>query len=504
MKVLWKELFLSKAVLLLGAAMTAPASAQSCDTICTDGETCLSAAVYPYVPDMSTFTSAICSAWEASGQTEKLYLIADENVWDGGYDSNPVYTNGSGTQTPIDVFVYDAMYLEYWKTKTVEIPASQITDQADFVPYAQTALKLQNNDMYALPMLGCTNIMFYRAGDAGMEAVTTLSAFESVNSAGIYISPVPWGMSGAMMNMAGKTTIGVNYMVKGYLDTGNWPSMSQLDPSIIQSLAGIAETASYYNALTGAVPPLAGVEDQYVRAGYFSEGYGRTSIGFSESMSQMSDATRQNLRLRAFPWTDDTSSPNMFYADVAGVNSQSPYLANSGTLPFVLANIMTEQATLQNAIAPAGQELSYLFPARTSVLNTLAGQDPLYAQMSEILNDKTTLLVSMPTTDRTAFHSFGGSVQTAVLGAFSGHCDLESTSFPGSNSEAPSICTPLCQNAGGWVGSWTNEAPPAWPAYSACGCTQCVQSSPLPQSVQDEEPTTMIVTGPALKRYNRN
>ncbi|MGV2974557.1 thiamine pyridinylase [Roseibium alexandrii] len=500
----FRNIVILKSALVIGALFSSAASAQNCDAICTDGETCISAAVYPYVPDMGAFTSAICSAWQTAGQTEKLYLIADESVWDGGYDSNPVYTNGSGKQTPIDVFVYDAMYLEYWKTQTAQIPAAQISNPTDFVPYADTALKLPNNNMYALPMLGCTNIMFYRNGDSGMAGVTTLSDFETVISAGIYISPVPFGMSGAMMNMSGKTTIGVNYMVKGYLDTGNWPSMTQLDQSIVQSLSGIAETASYYNALTGAVPPLQGVEDQYVRAGYFSEGYGRTSIGFSESMSQMSNATRQNLKLRAFPWTDNTNSPNMFYADVAGVNSNSPFLANNGTLPFVLANIMTEQATMQNAIAPQNGQLSYLFPARTSVLNALSSVDPLYQQMSDILNAKTTELVSMPTTDRTAFHSFGGSVQSAVLGDFSGHCDLESTDFPGNNSQAPSICTPLCQSAGGWIGSWTNQSPPAWPGYSACGCNTCIQASPLPQSVQEEEATTMVQSGPALKRYMRN
>ena len=60
------------------------AHAQNCDAICVDGETCIAAALYPYVPDTESFSSAICSAWTASGQSEKLYLIADENVWDGG------------------------------------------------------------------------------------------------------------------------------------------------------------------------------------------------------------------------------------------------------------------------------------------------------------------------------------------------------------------------------------------------------------------------------------
>lgn len=482
--------------------LSTEAVAQSCDSICVDGESCITAGVYPYVPDMNAFTSSICSAWQNSGQTEKLYLIANENIWDGGYSSDPVYTNGSGTQVPIDVFVFDAMYLDYWKTKTTPIPADQISDQSDFVSYAEVALTLQDGSMYALPMLGCTNIMYYRNGDVGMEGVTTFSEFLSVNPAGVYISPVPFGMTGAMMNLSGKTTIAVDYMVKGYLDNDQWPPTSSLNQTIIQSLAEVSETASYYNALTGAIPSLGGVEDQYIRAGYFSEGYGRTSIGFSESMSQMSEATRSQLQLRAFPWTDNSSAPNMFYADIAGVNTASPFLDNGGTLPFVLANIMTEQTTMQSAIAPEGGELSYLFPARTSVLNTLSAVDPLYAQMSAVLNDKPSDLVNMPTNNRDAFHSFGGTVQTAVLDSFTGHCDLESTVLPGSNSQAPEICSPLCQDSGGWVGSWTNQSPPAWPGYSACGCSLCTSSSPLPSSV--DEPSAMVKAGPALRRYHRN
>ncbi|MCR9255769.1 MAG: thiamine pyridinylase [Alphaproteobacteria bacterium] len=483
-------------VLVLGVAlMASKAQADTCDAICTDGEDCIAAALYPYVPDTDTFATSICSAWSASGKSEKLYLIADESVWDGGYDSNPVYTNGSGTQAQIDVFVYDAMYLEYWKTQTTAVPSNYVTDASDFVSYASTALSQPDGSMLALPMLGCTNIMFYHDGDHGMETVTTLSEFLSVNPAGVYISPVPFGGTGSMLNMTGKTTIAVNYMIKGYLDNGTWPSMTTLDQSIIDSMADIAETASYYNALTGAIPSLSGVEDQYIRAGYFSEGYGRTSIGFSESMSQMSSTTRGGLELRAFPWTDNTSAPTMFYADVVGVNSSSTFLQNSGTLPFFLADLMTQQAVVQAAIAPPGGDLSYLFPARTSILNALSAQDPLYTQMKAVLDGNTSMLVNMPTTDRSSFHSFGGTVQTAVKGQFEGHCDLASTSFPGSTSQAPQVCDPLCSGSGGWIGSWTNQSPPAWPGYSACGCDICTASTPLPSSASGAEDG---------RQYNRN
>ncbi len=474
------------------------AHAQNCDAICVDGETCIAAGLYPYVPDTEAFSSAICAAWTASGQSEKLYLIADVNVWDGGYSSNPVYTNGSGTQAPIDVFVFDAMFLDYWKTQTTPVPKSFITDQADFVCYALSALSQSDGSMLGLPMLGCTNIMFYRDGDSGMGSVTSLSDFLSVNPAGVYISPVPFDNTGAMMNMAGNTTIAVDYMVKGFLDNNQWPPMNPLD----QTMAQIAETASYYNALTGAIPSLPGVEDQYVLAGYFSEGYGRTSIGFSESMSQMSETTQSQLKLKAFPWSDTPGVANMFYADVVGVNSKSSFLGGGGTLPFTLANLMTQQAVVQIAIAPPSGDLSYLFPARKSILNALSAKDPLYTQMAAVLTGNAAVLVNMPTTDRDAFYNFGGTVLAAVEGAFKGHCDKESTVFPGSNAEAPEICNPLCADSGGWIGSWTNEAPPAWPGYAACGCAQCTSDSPLPPSAN--EASAMVVSGPELRRYYRN
>jgi len=490
------------ALVFLAFLVTGKASAQNCDSICTDGDTCIAAALYPYVPDTNTFAQSICTAWEESGRTETLYLIADESVWDGGYGSNPVYTNGNGAQTPIDVFVYDAMYLSYWAQQTTPVPASFISNPADFVSYARTALTQPDDSMLALPMLGCTNIMFYNEDDAGIDSVSTLPEFIEINPAGVYISPVPYNRSGAMVNMAGKTTIAVNYMVRGFLETGEWPSMASVDPAIITPLTELAESASYYNAITGAIPSLAGVEDQYVRAGYFSEGYGRTSVGFSESMSQMSAATRSELKLRALPRSDNAAAPNMFYADVVGVNDASQFLSDGGTLPFILANLMTEQAVMQNAIAPPSGSLSYLFPARSSILTALGAQDPLYTQMEAVLTGKPALLVNMPTTSRVDFHGFGAQVQTAVISAFSGQCDMESATYIGSTEQASSICPQVCEKNSGWIGSWTNMSPPAWPGYSACGCAQCSASSPLPAS--DTAGMEMAVPEPSDLRYNRN
>lgn len=488
--------------------MTSQAAfAQSCDTKCTTGEqNCMSAALYPYVPNIDDFSTAVCSAWTSANPSQKLYLITDGDVWDGGYTSDPVYTNGSGAQAQIDVFTYDAMYLDYWETQTTPIPASYISDVADFADYAKDRLVNSNNDMTALPLLGCTNLMFYRSGDAELDGVENFTEYLDANGSNIFKSPVPFDSTGVMYDMSGKTTAGVDYMIYGYLNGGAYPDINaaQLDATIVTALTQLSERSSYYNALTGAIPPLPGVEDAYIRAGYFSEGYGRTTIGFSESMSQMSDSTRDSVQLKAFPWSTGANTKNMFYADVVGVNSNSPALAQGSTAPYELANLMTRADVMQASIAPSASDVSYLFPARKSVLANLADSYAPYEQMQSVLDDLPTELVVMPTTDRNAFHSFGGTVRDTVKSQFSGGCDLETSTPIYSNDNAAQVCPAVCSGSGGWSGTWTNETPPAWPNYTACGCNTCTQNSPLPSEQLHRLSVTRNPDDKIHLRYQRN
>jgi thiamine pyridinylase len=494
-------------IIISGLACAAPpALADACNVKCTTGQqNCVAAALYPYVPNIDDFANAICTAWTAEQPNQQLYLIKDGAVWDGGYTSNPVYTDGSGNQTPIDVFTYDAMYLEYWETQTTPVPANYITDAGDFADYATARLVTDGDAMTALPMLGCTNLMFYRSGDGGLDDVATFTEYLDTNGSNIFKSPVPFDDTGAMYDMSGKTTAGVDYMIYGYINSGAYPSMTgALDGTIISALTELSLRSSYYNALTGAIPPLPDIDNSYVRAGYLSDGYGRTTIGFSESMSQMSDATLDIIKLKAFPWSTTDSTKNMFYSDVVGVNAASPALGQGNDAPYLLANLMTRADVMQASIAPSASDVSYLFPARKSVLANLADAYPPYEQMQTVLNDRPTELVVMPTTDRTAFHTFGGTVRDTVKSDFSGSCDLESSTIISSNTSASQVCTPLCQNSGGWSGSWTNQSPPAWPAYSACGCNTCTQNSPVPTQELHNMSVAKDPENPVHLRYQRN
>ncbi|MFT6090956.1 MAG: thiamine pyridinylase [Akkermansiaceae bacterium] len=494
-------------ILMAGLTCAAqPALANTCDTKCTTGQqNCVTAALYPYVPNIENFATAICSAWTADAPGQQLYLIKDGDVWDGGYTSNPVYTDGSGNQTPIDVFTYDAMYLQYWETQTAPIAANYITDASDFADYATARLGTASGAMTALPMLGCTNLMFYRSGDAALDGVSTFTEYLTTNGSNIFKSPVPFDETSVMYDMSGKTTAGVDYMIYAYMNGGTYPALTDpLDPTIISALTQLSERSSYYNALTGAIPPLPGVEDAYIRAGYLSEGYGRTTIGFSESMSQMTDTTRDNIKLKAFPWSTAASSKNMFYSDVVGVNIASPALGQGNDAPYMLANVMTRADVMQASIAPSAADVSYLFPARKSVLADLANIYPPYEQMQTVLNDQPTELVVMPTTDRTAFHSFGGTVRDTVKTDFSGGCDIETSTPIYSNSNAAQVCPAVCSSSGGWSGSWTNEAPPAWPNYTACGCNTCTQDSPVPPQLVHSLSVVKDPDHPVHLRYQRN
>ena len=68
----------------------------------------LKVALYPYVPDVEQFETAIETKWGEVQPDVPLTFIGSEE-WDGGYDKNP--------PADADVYVFDAMFLDYFKSQ---------------------------------------------------------------------------------------------------------------------------------------------------------------------------------------------------------------------------------------------------------------------------------------------------------------------------------------------------------------------------------------------------
>ena len=68
----------------------------------------LTVALYPYVPRVDQFQQAITDAWAAVQPGVPLTFVPTDD-WDGGYHDDP--------DPAWDVFVFDGMYLEYFRAE---------------------------------------------------------------------------------------------------------------------------------------------------------------------------------------------------------------------------------------------------------------------------------------------------------------------------------------------------------------------------------------------------
>jgi thiamine pyridinylase len=156
---------LALALLLLPSAERAVAAEPS---MADAGTTTLNVGLYPYVPDLAAFQAAVQASWSQVQPNVKLNFVS-QREWDGGYSSDPTSAN-------LDVFVFDAIFLQYFRTKgwLYGFDASEIDNQSDFLAFAIDGVK-DNGKYYGLPQFGCSSILFYREGDSILANATRLS-----------------------------------------------------------------------------------------------------------------------------------------------------------------------------------------------------------------------------------------------------------------------------------------------------------------------------------------
>src|SRR5262249_53761995 len=107
-----------------------------------DGLT-LKVALYPYVPRLEQFQTAIAAEWKKVQPSVSLAFLPT-SAWDGGYSNDP--------PADVDVYVFDAIFFEYFLSrKWLEpIAAAEVDNPADFVPYAVDGVKV-DGVYYGIP-----------------------------------------------------------------------------------------------------------------------------------------------------------------------------------------------------------------------------------------------------------------------------------------------------------------------------------------------------------------
>jgi len=429
-------------------------------------ETTLVVALYPYVPRMEQFQTAITAAWASVRPDVSLSFLSAED-WDGGYSDNP--------PSNADVYVFDAMFFEYFRSQGFLEPmgAGEINDLNDFVAYAIDGVEV-DGQYYAIPQLGCANILFYQQDDTPLANATTLSEVKGALSQCTYTSEIPPDRRGLMVDMSGGTTNASLYLDTVHSLTGEYPpplpwDPSEIDPAAMSNMRLLLAMASYENGTDGA-------GGAYKRGTWFSQGWGRAVIGYTESMSAMSVETRDNIGFKVMPLSDNDTSA-MFYADVIAVNTTTNQ-RGTRDLAVQLANVMASSATMVASIGPDSNYSypQYLMATRPSIFQTLGQSFPIYNKMYGLVTANNPVMFSINDRSRDWLAAMKDTIRTEAREDYPCGCDYQASEFIPDNAAASTICNATCAAHGGWSGAWTNQGPAAPAGKAVCGCNAC----PLP------------------------
>lgn len=332
----------------------------------------LNVALYEYVPDVERFEAAVEEKWAAVHPDISLNFVS----WDS-YDSDPADS--------LDVFVFDALFLSHFVEEGYLTPLgiSQVQNANDILPFALDGCTIDGN-IYAIPQIVCTNLLYSRKNDSGMAGVDTVDKLYNVIGNCTSTGVIPNDNEGLLIDMSGGTTKVCMYLDalidvnQTYTDYYNLPDVNDLNSTalanlaLLQSMAG-KEQASYWPDNN----------DSYIRALWFKEGHGRAYIGYTEAMCSMGDFAN-DVDFRTISLANNPDIP-LFYGDVVGVNSAITDQNKKG-LAIELANIVASADTTIAAISPDENNLypQYLLPARLSVYEYMQDNYPIYGKLEVI------------------------------------------------------------------------------------------------------------------------
>lgn len=418
----------------------------------------LTVALYPYVPRIDQFETAIRQAWQQVQPNVALNFIDDLNVWDGGYDKNP--------PAQADVYVFDAMYFEQFRANNflLAMAPNEIENAADFLSYARDAV-IVNGNYYAIPQLGCANILFYNVNDAPVANARTLSQLQGALNQCTYTSEIPPDRRGLMLDMAGRTTNATLYLDIAHSVNGIYPLPQPAQPnaSYIADQKTMLDISSFWD-ITSENP------NAYIRGVWYSEGYGRAFMGFTETMSNMTPAALSSIGFKVMPLSDTTSNRPLFYVDAVGVNTTT---VQRGTrnLAVQLANLIASTDVLVASFqAQSNTNPQYLMSVRNSVFQQLGQRYPIYQRMYNLAQTSNPIAFKLDQNARSWVAATAGTIRSQVRANYICGCDEKATQPIFNNAQAQSICPATCSSHGGWNGQWTNQ-PPA--QGSVCGCNVC-------------------------------
>ena len=419
----------------------------------------LTVGLYPWVPRPQQIQDAVEEAWAAANPDVALSFTTSTE-WDGGYDIEPTF---------MDVFVYDATFIDYFRTQNYISPLTpaEVDNVTDYLSYAIDGAQ-DGGNYYGMPVYGCANILYYRDDDVLLAAATKLSDVTAAIGQCSFTSQVPPDERGLLVDMSGGTTSACLYADMVESTNGQWPIVlptdpSQLNATVITESQTMLATSSYYNGTTS-------LDDAYQRAVWFSQGGGRALMAFTEAMSSMSTSMRATVQFKPFPLGEDPTAQPLFYSDMVAVGANTQQRA----LAVELANMIASTTVLLAGMQADGSDPpQYLMPVRTSLFTALEALDPIYTRMEAMVTAADPILFNLGVDARTFINNMKTPIQTAVRANYACGCDQDGGNLT-SQGQADSTCPGVCSSYGGWNGQWTPYPPGATDEWqSGCGCKTC-------------------------------
>lgn len=355
-------------VCVLAGCASGEANPSSTPTPTQDAATTLIVALYGQVPDVERFENAVQSEWSKVEPNIALTFVS----WDC-YESDPT--------EDLDVIVFDGLYLQHYIKEgfLLPIPDEAISDKGDLLDFAIDGCTV-DGAVYAIPQIICTNLLFYRNGDADVANAHTVDALYSIVGDRKTTELIPENNEGLLIDMSSGTSNVCLYLdalidhTQEYTDYKQLPDPNDWNEEVIarmkmlQKMAG-KESASYWPD----------DNDAYIRAKWFQEGNGRTYIGFTEAMSNMGNYVNE-IGFKLLSYCEHSNIP-LFYGDLVGVNSSVS--ADKKDAAIKLTDLIAASDTMVSAISPDVNNAypQYLLPARKSVYDRLGSTFPVYAQL---------------------------------------------------------------------------------------------------------------------------
>jgi thiamine pyridinylase len=367
------------------------------------GVRAINIALYPYVPRLDQFKQVISAAWAQQSPSVPLNYVD----WDC-YSQDP--------PNDLEVFVFDGIFLDYFVAAGFlsALQPGEIDNPADFLPYALNDSKI-NNVNYAIPQIGCGNILFYRQGDTALAQANTLTQINQALGQCWNDSIPPPQNSNLLVDLSGSTTNACLYLetfqdLNGYTPAPFLPQPNSLDPTSITNLHSLLNTGCVLPSVTSSNVP-------YQQAVWFGQGKGRATIGFTESLSAMGDG-RQNVAFKLMPYAD-TNNVNLFYVDLAGINSSVTDPARRA-IALKLANLIASTNVLVSSFGPTqgANYPQYLMPVRKSVFEGLQTGDSLYQQMYSLVQASNPRMFRIGSASRAWLKTVKSPIRQQILSGF--------------------------------------------------------------------------------------